>query len=320
VANSLLQRYIKGEHCEVWRDLVALGAAVRSDQHYKDAVEVAAETMKRARQNVESIIVRLEKLGYEFTSREPEPPITATMGGVPMEMSLSQMTAGLRKSTVAQPEFEPRNAHEQSMAQMTRQMGLLANTAARLQQADEMRAAEERQRNAAQHPLNNPDVFAPAEKNAGAELDRFEKDIGGPLPISLRQLYQQVGLVNPMGRHEALNPPFAPHSPDPLVIFPYRRSAEGDYGPDLSERDTDVLELALAPDALHKAHASGGDAYSMRIPDPAADGLFLWEPHKTTFVDYLRLVFAWGGFPGWEGVDGRPRKELDVLREGLLAV
>jgi hypothetical protein len=306
-----LQRYVNGEHREVWRDLFALGAAVRSKPYYEDAVEVAAETMKRARGNVESIIVRLEKLGYEFTSLAPEEPVRAMMYGVPVDMSSFFWSAALRIKTLGQPEAEPRNAHEQAMAQMTGQyVDLMAKTV----------AARAPQVNAAPRPLENRDVFAPAGNEAGAELDRFENDLGGPLPISLRQWYQQVGTVNLMGRHEALNPPVSPYSPDPLVIFPYRESAEGDYGKDLSEREADVLELDLAPDALLKAHTSGGNPYSMHIPDPAADALFLWEPHKTTFVDYLRVVFAWGGFPGWEGVKGRPRKELDFLREGLLAV
>lgn len=308
MANSLLQRYVNGEHCEVWRELLALGAAVRSDAHYKCAVEVAAETMKRARQNVESIVVKLAGLGYDFMSSDPEPPI-----------DLSRDAPGANAKTFAQPQSEARNPHEHAMAQLIGQMGLLANAAANAQKANQIRE-EERRRNAAQNPLKNPDVFAPAGNTAGMELDRFEKSLGGPLPISLRQWYEQVGAVNLMGRHEALNPPITRHSPDPLVIFPYRVSAEADYGKDLSARDTEVLELAVAPDALHKAHQSGGAPYSISIPDPAADGLLRWEPHHTTFVGYLRLVFAWGGFPGWEGVDGRPQKEIDFLKEGLVAI
>jgi len=51
---------------------MALGAAVRNDLYYQDAVEVAAEMMKRAWHNVEPIILKLDKLGYEFTSEAPE--------------------------------------------------------------------------------------------------------------------------------------------------------------------------------------------------------------------------------------------------------
>jgi hypothetical protein len=36
------------------------------------------------------------------------------------------------------------------------------------------------------------------------------------------------------------------------------------------------------------------------VPNPGADGLFLWEPHQTTFVNYLRIAFSMGGMPGWQ--------------------
>jgi hypothetical protein len=44
------------------------------------------------------------------------------------------------------------------------------------------------------------------------------------------------------------------------------------------------------------------------------------EAHKLTFVEYLRLSFQWGGFPGWEKYENRPEKELAFLREGLLPI
>jgi len=61
-----LQRYRSGEHEQVWRDLVALGPAVRHEPHLAQAREVAAETMRRVRRNCERIIARLGTLGYVF--------------------------------------------------------------------------------------------------------------------------------------------------------------------------------------------------------------------------------------------------------------
>jgi hypothetical protein len=317
--NQLLQRYLNGEHREVWKDLVTLGGAVRSDRYYRDAAEVAGETMKRARHNVESIVTKLEKLGYQFTTEEPKRSLTASLGGVSMDLSsLMKMARSHVEGAFGQPGFEPRNAHEQAMARMAQGMRLMMDqTAQRAPQMNEMRTqtAERRKKNAARGALNNPDVFAPPDKKAVAELDRFEEELGGPLPISLRHWYQLVGSVNLMGFHETLNPTEGQHCPDPLVIYSF-----DDYDQDLSDREDGVIELILAPDALHKAHTSGGDPYAMRIPDPLADGPFLWDRPDTTFVEYLRLVFAWGGFPGWEGTDGGPRKELDFLREDLLAL
>lgn len=326
MANRLLQRYAGGEYREVWQDLVALGAAVRNGLYYQDAVEVAAETMKRARHNVESIVVKLEKLGYEFTTEEPDQsvrPLMAMVGGTVVPMGSLQEMADQYVKQYTQPGFQPRTGHETAMANMANKLlQMRERMAAMAPQQEQVRAARaDRRHSNAQHgALQNPDVFAPASKQAASGLDRFEEDLGGPFPISLRHWYQEVGAVNLMGRHETLNPPAGPHSPDPLVIYPYRDVAEADYGDDLSGRETDVIELTLAPDALHKAHTSGGDPYAIEVPNQAADGLFLWEPHNTTFVNYLRLAFAWGGFPGWEGEQACPRKELDFLKEDLLPV
>jgi hypothetical protein len=69
-------------------------------------------------------------------------------------------------------------------------------------------------------------VFVPAGESAAQDLDQLEREIGGPLPLSLRYWYQNVGSVNWMGWHEALNPKNGPHCGDPLVIHPYREAIE----------------------------------------------------------------------------------------------
>lgn len=63
---TYLQRYIAGEYEQVWDELLALGAAVRDEPLYADALAVARETMTRARHNVELIVARLRQNGYEF--------------------------------------------------------------------------------------------------------------------------------------------------------------------------------------------------------------------------------------------------------------
>ena len=67
-----------------------------------------------------------------------------------------------------------------------------------------------------------------------------------------------------------------------------------------------TLALPLAPD----------DA-SVTVPNPRADAPFD-DWHKTTFVNYLRIAFQCGGFPGWEDDKNAPRQELARLSEGLL--
>jgi hypothetical protein len=63
---NYLERYHNGEYEPVWRELQALGPAVREEPHYSLAREVAAETMRRVRRNCEMIVSRLGALGYVF--------------------------------------------------------------------------------------------------------------------------------------------------------------------------------------------------------------------------------------------------------------
>lgn len=325
MAKSLLERYRDGDREAVWRELTALGAAVRNPLYFPDAAAVAAETMKRARHNVESIITKLESLGYEFTTEEPDLPKQVMFGGGVMDMNDMMGQARQLMERYNKPGVEPRNAGEQAMSQMAQNMRqlmeMMAQRAPHVQDTKK-RVAAQKKKNAAQGALKNPDVFSPPGPKAAKELDRFEKQIGGPLPLSLRHWFEQVGAVNLMGHHEAINPVDGPNAADPLVIFDYREAADSDYGEDLEDREDDgKIELALAPDALHKAHTSGGDPYSMLVPDPAADAPFEWD-QKSTFVEYLRIAFAWGGFPGWAHAEpgGRPQKEIDFLKEGLLGL
>src|SRR5690348_15426645 len=63
---TFLDRYQAGEHAAVWEELMALGEGVRQEPYYADATAVAAETMRRARHNVELLIRRLDARGYRF--------------------------------------------------------------------------------------------------------------------------------------------------------------------------------------------------------------------------------------------------------------
>jgi hypothetical protein len=197
---------------------------------------------------------------------------------------------------------------------MTRHAGFFA----KIQESAAAREQKESSRKRkSQSPI--PDVFRPATDSSKKYLDQFARKLGGPLPMSLRSWYEQVEAVNLMGHHETLNPKSNSGAPDPLVIDPLREAAEAWFGKDL-EFEQNEIELPLSPDEVHKSFASGGDPYAMKLPDLAADGAFLNERHRTTFVSYLRIVFQWGGFPGWEKAAHRPQKELDYLRENLIAI
>lgn len=61
-----LERYLAGEHQPVWNELLAHGAAIRTEPLASDAWAVAEETMRRVRYNIELLIPRLRTLGYRF--------------------------------------------------------------------------------------------------------------------------------------------------------------------------------------------------------------------------------------------------------------
>jgi hypothetical protein len=136
--------------------------------------------------------------------------------------------------------------------------------------------------------------------DASVQLDALEREIG-LLPLALRIWFEEVGQVNLNGRHHAWSFDY----PDPLVVEAPVEYIRSEYEAWAFDRGTEwdrgtTFEVPLAPDYLHKADVSGAMPYSVRVPNAGADGLLLWEPHQTTFVNYLRIAFRMGGMPGWQ--------------------
>ncbi len=147
------------------------------------------------------------------------------------------------------------------------------------------------------------------------QIARLEK-LAGALPLSLRAFYDVIGSVDLIGEHPSIAPPDESITPDPLVVNSVEDALEqfDDEGPD---PDREQFLIVIAPDALHKANISGGEPYEIALPDLRADGPLLWERHELYFVEYLRLAFRFGGFPGYEGIDPLPA-ELEILTAGLV--
>lgn len=61
-----LERYRKGEHEQVWAEMMVAGEHIRREPLYSDALAVARETMSRARENIALLRTRLERIGYRF--------------------------------------------------------------------------------------------------------------------------------------------------------------------------------------------------------------------------------------------------------------
>jgi hypothetical protein len=223
-----LERYCEGEYKEVWDELIALGPAVLEPPHAKSARLVAQETMRRVAANVDTVIHRLNSMGYRFRMKK--------------------------------------GAHIPPGAQTAQFL---------------------------------------------KELD----DLAGPAPLSLATFYEIVGSVDLTGHHEQLTASSGSYFlPDPLVVFPLDQMLL-EYDAAI---DANFDRICIAPDVYHKADFSGGAPYEMVLPDARADGALLNERHSLFFVDYLRLAFRCGGFPGYDGMERLP-DAIALLRRDLLA-
>lgn len=145
------------------------------------------------------------------------------------------------------------------------------------------------------------EAHVPPDDATTRRLAAFE-DAVGPIPLSLHAFYEIVGGVNWMQHEDQLAAAFRPDrdeapdlallgDEDPLVVVPMTDDGA-------VQRRWDHTWF-LAPDEFAKSAYSGGEPYHLLLPDPAADfrvrGMPGIEEH---FVDYLRAVFAGGGFHG----------------------
>jgi hypothetical protein len=120
------------------------------------------------------------------------------------------------------------------------------------------------------------------------------------IPLSLESFWKVVGEVNLAGYH-----PGWPAYSDPLWVEPVeaaiREYADWEYSLQQGLLEEDFFGVPLAPDAYHKDNVSGGDPYQILVPNADMDAVLEFERHEILFVDYLRLCFRCGGFPGLEG-------------------
>ena len=148
--------------------------------------------------------------------------------------------------------------------------------------------------------------LTPPSNRMQADVEELEAETG-PLPLSLKAFWQEVGAIDLVGMHRSW-----PNGLDPLVVDPPEGPLSG-----LGSYDDDDGFVSLAPDDFHKDNVSGGDPYGLTLPNPAADFMFMYERHELLFVPYLRLaVLQWGGFPGLDGT-GTAFEPLEQLTADL---
>jgi len=240
---TYIERYTNGEYEQVWDDLLALGAKVRDEQVYPDALAVARETMRRVRQNIETLIQRLLHIGFVFGYDY----LLLTVLSSPMISknweAYFEMLAWMREQP---PVFLPGNILEE---RLTRHM----KTRSALKRSSEGEAEAYLQAWRAD-PTKPPDM-----KHA---LERLEQDIG-PVPLSLRAWYEKVGAVNFFGYHAGWNA---------LVrSFQPRLYQEGTLAPLDLMVDCDPLQACVLDThrlaALHQNHEPGQPYELCLAPD-----------------------------------------------------
>lgn len=174
--------------------------------------------------------------------------------------------------------------------------------------------------------------FQPVYTEPGSDVCQrlsYLESLGGSLPLALRTWHETVGSVCLMGSHpklafysdSVLRDPPEVYS-DPLVVLPIKVAIEELEGRKMAP-DPKVsypLAIPIAPDEYHKENVSGGAPYEILVPSSDVDPPLLNEWHNTTFVEYLRICFHWGGFPGWERYEDRPDGLLQKLSDGLLPI
>ena len=139
---NYLERYTNGEYEQVWDDLLALGAKVREGQVYPDALAVARETMRRVRQNIETLIQRLLHIGFVFgynyllLTALSSPTISRNWD------ASFEMLSWIREQP---PVFLPGNVLEETLARQMRTL-LFSNALPRRRQRPIARHGEQTQR------------------------------------------------------------------------------------------------------------------------------------------------------------------------------
>lgn len=150
----------------------------------------------------------------------------------------------------------------------------------------------------------NPDQVLPGpEATVKDSIQRIEGEIG-TVPYALATFWRRVGSVNLCGSHPEW---FGCEYPDPLVVEPASLAvAELDeFIADREERlkaDFPYL-IPIAPDDYHKEDVSGGMWYNVDCPATADDPIINDERHNVTFLTYLDLALALGGFLGLDQAD-----------------
>ncbi len=288
---SLAERYESGQRQEVWDELVAMGPDVFEMPVRADAEAVAAQTMQRAAANVATLVVRLTLMGYRFGGRNSRNMRRRTIEELGLRDSLE--AAGRDVSWVDAGDIEEHV------------MGWEAPTAA-----------------------------------IEPELRKVE-DALGPLPLSLAALVRAIDAVNLAGSFPEWTPTSYAYAFDDDDTATEELGEITTFTDALNFNGISMINENFQPQAVASGgravtprsyalpvaanHLLGsnrpGDFHSILLPDPVADPVLdgVYGRPGIRLVEYLRVAFAWGGFPGLEFADAVP-PQIAKLKRDLLPI
>jgi hypothetical protein len=178
-------------------------------------------------------------------------------------------------------------------------------------------------------------TYEPPGPEIAAEIAEAEHAVGS-LPLSVRGLFRWVGEVDLAGSMPTWEPSaYIFEDPQPWPDFGVYSCALHFYGVRLITgyidpqtrlihrrylRQDGRYRMHLAADEVMLAGYSGG-CHMITLPDAGMDATVdsISRRMPMPLIDYLRLAFAWGGFPGFELAESVPG-ELERLRQGLLPI
>jgi hypothetical protein len=280
---TYLSRYLQGAYVQVWQDLSKHSwREIEQEPLYSDTLSVARETMGRVRVNVLTLSERLQALGYQFGYGWLEAEAVARR---------ERGIESLRRVYSEEPE---------ELEEVERLAWNLRTLPPPLNEQEKDWVADQ------------PPLFAPPLPDLAERLATLEQ-YHLKLPLSLRAFYEVIGSVNFVGM-----PPTS-WTCDPVELDPLRVDPLDDGMLQLCLEEPEESRLWVAPDNCLKYNRSGAGSYVISLlegatADSQLEGLWL----DTSFVAYLRLACAWGGFPGMKNVQEPPEHDLAVLTTDLL--
>jgi hypothetical protein len=145
-------------------------------------------------------------------------------------------------------------------------------------------------------------------KNCDKLLARLDKTVQkfGYVPLSLKMFFKIVGSCNFSWDYDE-NPNIIWEYADPIQVSALNDMLALMQADDWKGLMKDLVYegidedncpyIEFSADYYHKDDWSGGQGYAIELTQrPSIDSRVLFEAHKTTFVNYLRLYFQKGGF------------------------